>query len=59
MMKEFKGEKPDLEKALAKLIGSVGPVQQLKNAMERDLAELLSNPRLVPAIRASVLKRKK
>jgi predicted lipoprotein len=45
-------ELPNLERAAAKLVGSVGPVDVLRNFAEHSLAELLSNPRLEPALRA-------
>jgi hypothetical protein len=49
----------DLTKAVAGLVGRVGPVRMLQNALERELAELLSNPRLGHAARALLAGRKK
>ena len=57
--KEAKGKKFDLEKSVKQLIGKIGPLRMLQNALERDLAELLSNPRTAPAIQALLAARKK
>jgi hypothetical protein len=54
---EFKAKKLDFEKAARLIVGDVGPVDVLKHQIERDLAELLSNPRTNHAI--SVLLRRK
>jgi hypothetical protein len=50
--KEWKKKKSTIEEAARALIGDVGPVRMLQNAMERDLAELLANPRLPRALEA-------
>jgi hypothetical protein len=45
-------ELPKLEKAAQKIVGAMSPVDVLRNFVEYNLAELLSNPRLEPALRA-------
>ncbi len=42
----------DIEKAVQEIRGEVGPTDVLRNLLQRDLAELLSNPQLVNAIEA-------
>jgi hypothetical protein len=49
---EFQKEKPDLEKKARALVGNVPATDVLRNVIELRLAELLSNPRLRPAIEA-------
>src|SRR5260370_35450936 len=49
---DFKAKQADLEKEAEKLVGEVGPERVLRNRVERTLAELLSNPRLGPALEA-------
>jgi hypothetical protein len=44
---EFKAQRAELDRAAEKTVGSVNAMQVLRNVVERDLAELLSNPRLV------------
>src|SRR5262249_20292363 len=39
-----------LEKELQEIMGDVGPAEVLRHVIERDLAELLSNPQLAAAI---------
>jgi len=48
---EKQGEAPraDLEKVVHRLMGDIGPTDVLRHILERDLAELMSNPRL-PAL---------
>ena len=41
-----------IRRALADLIHQASPTDPLKHVLEQDMAELLSNPRLVPAIEA-------
>lgn len=53
----FQGEElskqwPSLEKAAQQLVGSVSSLVVLQHYMERELAELLSNPRTASALRA-------
>ncbi|HXD86006.1 MAG TPA: hypothetical protein VN641_05915 [Urbifossiella sp.] len=55
----FKGENlakelPGLEAAAKKLVGGVGPIVVLQHYMERELAEFLSNPRAVVALKARI-----
>jgi hypothetical protein len=47
---EFKSKSAELEKEAEKLTGEVGPERVLRNRVEHTLAELLSNPRLGPAL---------
>jgi hypothetical protein len=44
---EFKAQREELDRAAEKTVGSVSALRVLRNVVERDLAELLSNPRLV------------
>jgi hypothetical protein len=53
---EFKRERRDLEKSARQIVGEVGPMQILRHAVERALAELLSNPRLPTALEARLKK---
>ncbi len=48
----MKKERPDLAAAAKQIIGSVGPFDVLRNMVENDLAELLSNPRTPAAVEA-------
>lgn len=50
---------PDLEKQVLQLTQSLDPFLILRNAMERDVAEMLSNPRLAGAIQHTQAERKK
>lgn len=47
---EFKAKRADLEKTARKLLGDIGPLEVVRNAVEYALAELLSNPRLDAAL---------
>lgn len=49
---DLKKEMDALEKAARKIAADVSPVTVLQHFMERELAELLSNPRAVAAIKA-------
>ena len=49
---DFKSKRGDLEADGRKIIGDVGPVTVLQHWLERDIAELLSNPQLTSAIDA-------
>jgi hypothetical protein len=49
---EFKRELPNLKTAAGQILNSVDTLQVLGHIAEHRLAELLSNPRLEPAIRA-------
>jgi hypothetical protein len=49
---EFKTQRPQLEKEARDLAGAVGPTEVLRHVLERDLAELLANPRLPAALDA-------
>jgi hypothetical protein len=53
---EFKKERPELEKTARQIVGEVGPLDVLRHAVERSLADLLSNPRLAAAIDARLKK---
>jgi hypothetical protein len=53
---EFKAKKEDLEKEARALVGDVGPDDLLRYHVQRNLAELLSNPRLETAIKAKLKK---
>jgi hypothetical protein len=48
----MKKERPDLLAAARQIIGNVGPFDVLRNMVENDLAELLSNPRTPAAVEA-------
>jgi hypothetical protein len=48
--REHLDQKADLEKTARALVGKVGPTDVVRNYMERNLAELLSNPRLAAAV---------
>jgi hypothetical protein len=50
---------PDLEKQLQQLTAQVDPLQLVRHAMERELAELLSNPCLPSAIQHTLEQRRK
>lgn len=49
---ELKDQQEELEKAVLEIMADVGPTDVLQHIVERDLAELLSNPRLGSAIAA-------
>jgi hypothetical protein len=53
---EFKSERPELEKAARAIVGNLSPLDVLRHALVQDLAELLSNPRLVAAVDARLKK---
>ena len=50
---------PDLEKQVKELSAGLDPFLVLRNTMERELAELLSNPQLPTAIQHTLQQRKK
>lgn len=50
-MDEFQEQRKDLEKEALKLVGNLGGVDFLRNYLEYQLAELLSNPRLAAAVK--------
>ena len=50
--KDFKKQRPELEKAARELAAKVGPTDVHRHFMEHALAELLSNPRLGAAVEA-------
>jgi hypothetical protein len=59
----FKGEQlkkewPALEKSVQQLVGNVSSLVVLQHYMERELAELLSNPQTTAALRAWIKERK-
>lgn len=54
-----KNAAPDLEKQLQQLTAQVDPLQMVRHAMERELAELLSNPTLPAAIQHTLEQRRK
>lgn len=56
---EFKSQQPKREQAVHALVGKIGPVEVLRHALERDVAELLSNPRLGAALEARLAHAKK
>jgi hypothetical protein len=56
--KEYRAQKADLEKA-ARDLADVDPTVVLRHVLERDLAELLSNPRLPAALEARLKQVKK
>jgi hypothetical protein len=49
---EFKKERPEFERTARRIVGDLGPFDVLHRLVERSLAELLSNPRLLSAIDA-------
>jgi hypothetical protein len=49
---EFKAQEKELMKAAKEVVGDVGPDAVLRHYAERELAELLSNPRLAAALKA-------
>ncbi len=50
---------PDLTKQVQQMTATLDPFVILRNAMEREVAELLSNPRLANAIQHTMAQRKK
>ncbi len=42
----------ELRKAARGIIDNLGPTELIKNVIEKDVAEWLSNPRLIPAVEA-------
>lgn len=54
--KDFKKQRPDLEKAARQFVTQAPPTAILHNVAEYDLAELMSNPRLLAAIDAMTKK---
>jgi len=55
-VEEFKTERPELEKMAREIVGNLSPLDVLRHALALDLAELLSNPRLVAAVDARLKK---
>lgn len=49
---DFEAKKAELEQAAHKAVGDVSAMQSLGHWVEREVAEMLSNPQLVPAIDA-------
>jgi hypothetical protein len=49
---DFKSQRPELEKKARSLAAIAGPTDVLRNYLEWSLAEMLSNPRLAPALDA-------
>jgi hypothetical protein len=49
---DFQKLQPELNKAVRKVIGEVSALEVVRHHVEMDLAVLLSNPRLEPALRA-------
>ena len=49
---EFQQKQADLEQAAKTLVGEVDPLEVIRHYLERDLAELLSNPHLPAVIQA-------
>jgi hypothetical protein len=56
---EFKEQRTELEKAAREVLGDVGPLDILRHVLERDLAELLSNPQIPAALEARLKQGKK
>jgi hypothetical protein len=54
-----KNAAPDLEKQVQELSAGLDPFMVLRNTMEREMAELLSNPQLPQAIQHTLQQRKK
>jgi hypothetical protein len=54
---EFKKQRADIEKSARRILGDLGPFDVLHRLVERALAELLSNPRLLAALDARIGKR--
>jgi hypothetical protein len=52
-------ELPALDAAAKKLVGGAGPIVVLQHYMEREMAELLSNPRAAAAMKARIEQLKK
>jgi hypothetical protein len=48
----FKAKRNELEQAATDIVGNLGPDDFMRHFVERSLAELLSNPRLAPAVEA-------
>jgi hypothetical protein len=56
---EFKSQQVKREQAIQSLVAKVGPIEVLRHSLERDIAELLTNPRLGAAIEARLAHAKK
>jgi len=54
---ELEKLKTDTDAAVARLVGGRGPLELLRNVLERDLAELLSNPRLPASVQVLLASR--
>lgn len=50
-LEDFQAHRKDLEKEAEKIAGNLGAIDFLRNYVEYQLAELLSNPRLAAAVR--------
>jgi hypothetical protein len=50
--REFKQNRAKIEEAAERVVENIDPLEVLRHVLERDLAELLSNPRLPAAIAA-------
>jgi hypothetical protein len=55
---DFKKQKTSLEKEARKIVGEVSPIDVLGHIVENNLAELLANPRLVPALQIELQRKK-
>jgi hypothetical protein len=53
---EFTAKRPKLEKTARDLLGDIGPLDVVRMTVERNLAELLSNPRLTAVLNARLKK---
>jgi hypothetical protein len=53
---DFKKEQEDLRRLAKNIVGDIGPIEVLRHVVERSLAELLSNPRLLDALNARLKK---
>ena len=49
---ELVKQQADLRSAITKITGKATPLDVIRHVMEQDLAEMLSNPRLLPAVEA-------
>jgi hypothetical protein len=56
--KELSKEWPALEKSAHQLVGNVSSLVVLQHYLERELAELLSNPRTIAALRLWIKQKK-
>ncbi|OAI46807.1 hypothetical protein AYO44_10755 [Planctomycetaceae bacterium SCGC AG-212-F19] len=49
---ELLKQQAELKSAISKITGKAGPLDVIKHVLEQDLAEMISNPRLLPAVEA-------